>query len=48
VRRVGVLMSVEDDAEGEARFSAFQHALQDLGWAPALPGNHLAQLRFPY
>jgi putative ABC transport system substrate-binding protein len=32
VRRVGVLMSVEDDAQGEARVSAFRHGLEDLGW----------------
>jgi len=32
MRRVGVLMSVNDDAQGEARVSAFRHGLEDLGW----------------
>jgi putative ABC transport system substrate-binding protein len=32
MRRIGALMSVEDDAEGEARFSALRRALSDLGW----------------
>jgi putative tryptophan/tyrosine transport system substrate-binding protein len=32
VRRLGALMSVEDDAEGEARFAALRRALSDLGW----------------
>jgi putative ABC transport system substrate-binding protein len=32
VRRLGALMSIEDDAEGEARFAALRHALSDLGW----------------
>ena len=32
VRRIGVLMST-DDAEGQARMTAFVHGLQQLGWA---------------
>jgi putative ABC transport system substrate-binding protein len=33
IRRLGALMSVEDDAEGEARFAALRLALSALGWA---------------
>src|SRR5262245_4212724 len=32
VRRVGVLMGIADDPEGQARVLAFRHALQALGW----------------
>jgi putative ABC transport system substrate-binding protein len=32
VRRVGVLMGIADDAEGQARLRAFQEGLHDLGW----------------
>jgi putative ABC transport system substrate-binding protein len=32
IRRLGALMSVEDDAEGEARFAALRLALSGLGW----------------
>jgi putative ABC transport system substrate-binding protein len=32
VRRVGVLMSVADDQEGQARLGAFLKALEQLGW----------------
>ena len=32
VRRLGALMSIDDDAEGEARFTALRRALSDLGW----------------
>jgi putative ABC transport system substrate-binding protein len=32
VRRLGALMSLEDDAEGEARFAALRRALSALGW----------------
>ncbi len=32
VRRVGVLMGTADDAEGQARFVAFQEGLRNLGW----------------
>jgi putative ABC transport system substrate-binding protein len=30
--RIGVLMSVGNDAEGRARITAFQQGLQKLGW----------------
>src|SRR5215813_6205473 len=30
--RIGVLMSVGEDPEGQARFTAFQQGLQKLGW----------------
>ena len=32
MRRIGVLMSIADDADGQARFAAFQQGLQQLGW----------------
>jgi putative tryptophan/tyrosine transport system substrate-binding protein len=32
VRRIGVLMNVEDDPEGQRRVAMFQQALQQLGW----------------
>jgi putative ABC transport system substrate-binding protein len=32
MKRVGVLVGVADDAEGQARLRAFQKRLQDLGW----------------
>jgi putative tryptophan/tyrosine transport system substrate-binding protein len=32
MKRVGVLVGVADDAEGQARLRAFQKGLQDLGW----------------
>src|SRR6266571_5275280 len=32
VRRVGVLMGVADDLEGQARVAVFRQALQALGW----------------
>ncbi|MGB6311051.1 MAG: hypothetical protein WBG13_00550 [Pseudolabrys sp.] len=32
MRRVGVLTGIEDDAEGQARFTAFLQGLQQLGW----------------
>ena len=32
IRRVGVLIGVEDDAEGKARLAAFRKGMQDLGW----------------
>ena len=31
-RRLGVLMSVQDDAEGKAQLSGFTQALAGLGW----------------
>jgi putative ABC transport system substrate-binding protein len=32
MKRIGVLMGVADDAEGQARLTAFQLGLQGLGW----------------
>jgi putative ABC transport system substrate-binding protein len=32
VRRVGVLMGIADDLEGQARIAVFRQALQALGW----------------
>src|SRR5262249_55320148 len=32
VRRIGVLMGVANDAEGEARVAAFRQGLQQFGW----------------
>jgi putative tryptophan/tyrosine transport system substrate-binding protein len=32
MRRVGVLIAVADDAEGQARLAAFKNGMQDLGW----------------
>jgi putative tryptophan/tyrosine transport system substrate-binding protein len=32
MRRIGVLMGVANDAEGEARVAAFRQGLQQLGW----------------
>jgi putative ABC transport system substrate-binding protein len=32
MRRIGVLMGVADDAEGQARVKALQQGLQELGW----------------
>src|SRR4029450_6434433 len=32
MRRIGALAGIEDDAEGQARFTAFQQGLQQLGW----------------
>jgi putative tryptophan/tyrosine transport system substrate-binding protein len=32
VRRIGMLMNVADDAEGQARVGMFRQALQQLGW----------------
>jgi len=31
-RRIGVLMGVSDDAEGQARVKGLQQGLQELGW----------------
>jgi putative ABC transport system substrate-binding protein len=33
VRRVGVLMGIADDLEGQARIAVFRHTLQALGWS---------------
>ena len=32
VRRIGVLIGVADDAEGQARLAAFQKGMKELGW----------------
>src|SRR6516164_7403036 len=32
MRRIGVLMGVADDAEGQVRVKALQQGLQELGW----------------
>ncbi|MFZ0347669.1 MAG: hypothetical protein WAM03_05925, partial [Pseudolabrys sp.] len=32
MRRIGALAGIEGDAEGQARFAAFQEGLQQLGW----------------
>lgn len=32
MRRIGVLMTSADDADGRARFAAFRNALHALGW----------------
>ena len=32
VRRVGVLMGIANDSEGQARVAAFRKAMQELGW----------------
>ena len=36
VRRVGVLMGIADDFEGQARIAVFRQALQALGWSEGL------------
>ena len=33
VRRIGVLMGIANDPQGQARAKAFEEALQELGWA---------------
>ena len=33
IRRIGVLMTTSDDAEGQARLAAFLQGLQEAGWA---------------
>jgi putative ABC transport system substrate-binding protein len=33
LRRVGVLIGVADDAQGQARLAAFRKGMQDLGWS---------------
>jgi putative tryptophan/tyrosine transport system substrate-binding protein len=33
LRRIGVLIGVADDVEGQARLSAFRSGMRDLGWA---------------
>ena len=33
MRRIGVLIGVGDDAQGQARLAAFRQGMQDLGWS---------------
>src|ERR1043166_646825 len=33
IRRVGVLIGVEDDVEGQARLAAFRKGMLDSGWS---------------
>jgi len=44
VRRIGVLMGVANDAEGEARVAAFRQGLQQLGWVEG--SNVLVEYRW--
>jgi ABC-type uncharacterized transport system substrate-binding protein len=43
VRRIGVLMGVADDREGQARVTALKQGLQELGWTD---GNIQIEIRF--
>jgi len=42
--RVGVLIAVADDAEGQARLGAFKNGMRDLGWTDG--GNVRIEVRF--
>jgi putative tryptophan/tyrosine transport system substrate-binding protein len=42
--RVGVLIAIADDAEGQARLDAFKHGMRDLGWTDG--GNMRMDVRF--
>jgi putative ABC transport system substrate-binding protein len=44
MRRVGVLIGVADDAEGQARLAAFKNGMQGLGWIDG--GNVRKDVRF--
>jgi putative ABC transport system substrate-binding protein len=44
MRRVGVLIGVADDAEGQARLAAFKNGMQGLGWIDG--GNVRMDVRF--
>ena len=44
VRRVGVLMGMADDREGQARVTALKQGLQELGWTEG--GNIQIETRF--
>ena len=52
IRRVGVLMGVTDDADGQARVKALQQGLHELGWIEAatcasiVAGRAVMQLAF--
>src|SRR5262249_61541776 len=43
VRRIGLLMGVADDREGQARVTALKQGLQELGWTD---GNIQIETRF--
>src|SRR5437879_3509588 len=42
--RVGVLIAVADDPEGQARLGAFKNSMRDLGWTDG--GNVRMEVRF--
>src|SRR5262249_57989382 len=44
VPRVGVLLAVADDLEGQARLGAFKNGMRDLGWTDG--GNVRMEVRF--
>jgi hypothetical protein len=44
VRRIGVLMGVADDREGQARVTTLKQGLQELGWTDG--GNIQIETRF--
>ena len=44
VPRVGVLIAIADDAEGQARLGAFKSGMRDLGWTD--DGNVRMEVRF--
>ena len=44
VPRVGVLIAIADDAEGQARLGAFKSGMRDLGWID--DGNIRMEVRF--
>ena len=43
MRRIGVLIAVADDAEGQARLAAFRRGMQELGWSDS---NLRTEVRF--
>src|SRR5262244_291191 len=44
VPRVGVLIAIAEDAEGQARLGAFKNGMRDLGWTDG--GNVRMEVRF--
>src|SRR5262245_60129792 len=44
MRRIGLLMGVADDREGQARVTALKQGLQELGWTDGR--NILIEIRF--
>ena len=44
VPRLGVLIAIADDAEGQARLGAFKNGMRDLGWTDG--GNVRMEVRF--